>query len=343
MSNTEPLVSVIVPVYNSEEYLPYCIKSILNQSLKNLEIILIDDGSKDISPQICDSFAEKDSRIKVIHQENGGIAKAQNAGLDAAQGEYIAFADNDDILNKNNIEYLLSALQNTGADMSKARWQQFGISHLDDIVRQASRGATSPNTINVFNEPLRAYQTVFSKILRLVGEHTGHNTEARYFNEANWCRLYKRELWNDIRFPEGMYAQDVMVAGKLYARMNKVADVDRILYYWLQSPNSVTHKERSFSFYHDNVVAGIVNFEYALKHGILPARSYYTLVGSINEEATAPDITEPVNQLQYEADLQKKNSLLARLTRHQRMQCAVLHKIRLFEKGIYDRKIKNMA
>lgn len=100
MSNTEPLVSVIVPVYNSEEYLPYCIKSILNQSFKNLEIILIDDGSKDISPQICDSFAEKDSRIKVIHQENGGIAKAQNAGLDAAQGEYIAFADNDDILNK---------------------------------------------------------------------------------------------------------------------------------------------------------------------------------------------------------------------------------------------------
>ena len=102
MPNIEPLISIIVPVYNSEKYLSRCIESILAQSFRNLEIILIDDGSKDASSSICDSYAASDSRIKVIHQENGGIAKAQNTGLDIAHGDYIAFADNDDILDRHN-------------------------------------------------------------------------------------------------------------------------------------------------------------------------------------------------------------------------------------------------
>ena len=91
------------------------------------------------------------------------------------------------------------------------------------------------------------------------------------------------------------------------------------------------------------MAAGITNFEYALEHGVMPARSYYTLIGSINEEATAPDINESSNRIQYEADLKKKAELLERLTTYQRLQCAALQKIRLFEKGIYDRKVKNMA
>ena len=343
MNAANPLISIIVPVYNAEQYLRYCVDSILQQTYANLEVILVDDGASDASPSICDEYAAKDKRVTVIHQPNGGIAKAQNAGLDASHGEYIAFSDNDDILDAHNIEYLLHALLSTGADMSKARWQQFGVSQLNNIAAQAAAGAQAPGTVNVFKEPLHAYQTVFSKALRLIGDHTGHNTEARYFNEANWCRLYKRELWDGIRFPEGMYAQDVMVAGQLYTRMNKVADIDCVLYYWLQSAGSVTHKERSFGFYHDNVVAGITNFEYALERGMLPARSYYTLVGSVNEEATAPDIDDPGNRDQYEADLRKRDELLARLTTHQRMQCAALQKIRLFEKGVYDRKVKNMA
>ena len=105
-------------------------------------------------------------------------------------------------------------------------------------------------------------------------KHTETNTEAKYFNEANWCRLYKRELWNGIRFPEGMYAQDVMVAGKLYSRMSKVADVNHILYFWLQSPESVTHNERSFKFFHDNVIAGVSNFNFAINNGILPKAQF---------------------------------------------------------------------
>ncbi|MBW3087466.1 glycosyltransferase [Bifidobacterium sp. 82T24] len=340
MSNE--LVSIIVPVYNAEKYLRYCLDSIVGQSYRNLEIILVDDGAEDSSGTICDEYAARDSRVRVIHQENGGIAKAQNAGLDAATGAYIAFADNDDILDRCNIELLLHALESTGAAMSKARWQQVGVSQIADTVAQAAVGAEPPETTTVFRNPLLAYQTVFCKSLRLIGSALGRHTEARYFNEANWCRLYRRELWDGIRFPEGMYAQDVMVAGELYSRMDKVVDVDEVLYYWLQSSGSVTHAERSFGFYHDNAAAGIANFRHALNEGVTPARSYYTLVGSVAEERTAPDFEAPESQRQYESDQAEMRELLAALSPIQRLCCATLQKIRLFEKHIYDRKVKAM-
>ena len=97
----EPLISVIVPIYNVEKYLNRCIESIVNQTYKTLEIILVDDGSPDNCPQICDEWKEKDNRIKVIHKKNGGLSDARNAGLDIAQGEYIAFVDGDDFLEEN--------------------------------------------------------------------------------------------------------------------------------------------------------------------------------------------------------------------------------------------------
>lgn len=342
MPNSTPLVSIIVPVYNAEDYLRYCVDSILQQSYANLEVILVDDGAKDSSPQICDEFAAQDNRVTVIHQENGGIAKAQNTGLDAAHGEYIAFADNDDILDRHNIEYLLHALQNTGADMSKARWRQFGVSQLDEVAQEAATGAETPSKITVFEHPLAAYQTVFCKSLRIIGDKLGRSTEARYFNEANWCRLYKRELWDGIRFPEGMYAQDVMVAGDLYIRMRKVADLGVDLYNWLQSAGSVTHQERSFGFYHDNFAAGAANFRLCLEQGVRPGRSYYTLVGALHEETTAPDFSDALNEQQHKADQDELNELLGKLSYVQRLHCAMIRQIRLLEKHIYDARIKNM-
>lgn len=343
MTNTaEPLVSIIVPVYNAEQYLKYCVDSILGQSHQNLEIILVDDGSTDSSAKLCDAYATLDQRVKVIHQENGGIGTAQNTGLDIAHGRYIAFADNDDILDRRNIELLLHALQTTGADMSKARWRQFGASQIEHIMSQAQEGAVDPEHISVFKNPLHAYQNVFCKSLRLLGTGLGLNTEAKYFNEANWCRLYTREVWENVRFPERMYAQDVMVAGKLYAQMNLVADIDVNLYNWLQSPQSVTHQERSFSFYHDNLRAGVHNFSYAIERGITPARSYYTMVGAVNEERTAGDATLPEYVHQNETDRIQLATLLQQLGWTQRVRCAVLRYLRLVEKHIYDRTIKNI-
>lgn len=337
-----PLISIIVPVYNAVDYLHYCIDSILGQSYTNLEVILVDDGATDGSSSICDEYAALDSRVTVIHQSNGGIAKAQNAGLDAAHGEFIAFADNDDILDRHNIEYLLYALRSAGADMSKARWRQFGISSLESVAQDASHGASRPGKITVFRHPLVAYQTVFCKSMRLVGSRFGRNTEARYFNEANWCRLYRAELWNGIRFPEGMYAQDVMVAGELYLRMDKVADLDVNLYNWLQSSGSVTHTQRSFGFCHDNFTAGAANFRLCLEQGVRPGRSFYTVVGALREETTAPDFHEPANQAQHDVDEAELAELLGRLTPMQRAQCKATRQLRLLEKYVYDVKIKNM-
>lgn len=342
MTQDSPLVSIIVPVYNAEKYLRYCVDSILGQSYTNLEVILVDDGATDSSPAICDEYAVQDDRVMVIHQTNGGISKAQNAGLDAAHGEYIAFSDNDDILDRRNIEYLLHALLSTGADMSKARWRQFGVSQLETVAAEAAVGADAPGTITVFEHPLAAYQTVFCKSLRLIGDRLGRHTEARYFNEANWCRLYKRELWDGIRFPEGMYAQDTAIAGSLYVRMSKVADINVNLYNWLQRPESVTHQKRDFSFHHDHVTAAMRNYQLCVNHGVLPMRSYYTLISELQAEKESPNAQTLKYQKKYEIDKQSTNELLSLLTYKQLLCCAMERRIRLFEKYIYDKSIKKM-
>lgn len=350
-----PLVSIIIPVYNAEKYLRYCVDSILQQSYTNLEVILVDDGAKDSSPSICDDYAQSDSRVTVIHQPNGGIAKAQNTGLDAAHGDYIAFADNDDILDSRNIELLLHALKSTGADMSKGRWRQFGVSQLPTICNEAAQGADEPHHITVFRNPLRAYQSVFCKSLRIIGERFGRHTEARYFNEANWCRLYKRELWDELRFPVGHYAQDIRMAGPLYSRMYKVADVDATLYYWLQEPDSVTHSKRTPTFWHDNVLSAAENFQFTLNQGIVPYRNYFGLTASVRDEgrglhhansstgsAQAQFTISAEDIKNYQDDVQNMKSLIRRLAPSQRFLCKILYFIRSGENLIYNRRIHSM-
>lgn len=368
--NENPLVSIIVPVYNSAKYLSGCVDSILAQTYKNIELILVDDGSKDDSGKICDSYASKDSRVKVIHQQNGGISRAQNAGLDAVSGEFIAFADNDDILDCKNIEILLNAILQSGASMSKAKWRQFGLSSLEQIKKEAGLSARglgaeksqvtarleNATQIKIVKNPLKAYQTVFCKIFRIIGNKLGKNSEARYFNEANWCRLYKREIWQGVRFPEGKFAQDTAMASVLYSRMNCVAHVDEVLYYWLQREDSVTHKMRDAGFYHDHIDAVRANWDLCLKHNVVPARSYYTMVGNLRYERCALKSGEntlnggkssdaeiqKIYEKNYVKDVEFAKSAVKKLTILQRAQCFTMACVRNLEKIIYDYKIKNM-
>ena len=363
--NENPLVSIIVPVYNSAKYLSGCVDSILAQTYKNIELILVDDGSKDDSGKICDSYASKDSRVKVIHQQNGGISRAQNAGLDAASGEFIAFADNDDILDCKNIEILLNAILQSGASMSKAKWRQFGLSSLEQIKKEAGLGAEKSQAterlekmpqIKIVKNPLKAYQTVFCKIFRIIGNKLGKNSETRYFNEANWCRLYKREVWEGVRFPEGKFAQDTAMASVLYSRMNYVAHVDEVLYYWLQRADSVTHKMRDAGFYHDHIDAVRANWDLCLEHNVVPARSYYTMVGNLRYELCALKSGEntlnggknsdaeiqKIYEKNYAKDVEFAKSAVKKLTILQRAQCFTMACVRNLEKIIYDCKIKNM-
>lgn len=340
MKNEYPLVSIIVPVYNAELFLPYCLSSILTQSYSNLEVILVDDGSTDSSPSFCDKIACTDNRIIVIHQKNRGIASAQNTGLNTVHGDYIAFVDNDDILDRRNIELLLRALLETGASMSKARWQQFGLSQLEEIKEKASIGVKAAAKYTILKNPLYLYQTVFCKSLRVIGNTLNFATEAKYFNEANWCRLYKREIWDKIRFPEGQYAQDTAIASNLYKIMPTVVDIETCLYYWLQRPDSVTHKMKSSSFYHDHVVAARRNMEICFNQRITPARSYYTLMGNLQHEKKVAKTDEEIQQ--YNRDEIIAQSLTSSLSPMNRLLCETLRQIRYFEKTVYDHKIKNM-
>ena len=135
------LISVIVPVYNVEAYLPRCVDSILAQTYKNLEIILVDDGTKDRGGVICDEYAAKDPRVKVIHKENGGLSSARNAGIDVARGEYLAFVDSDDYLEPEAMEVLLNAAVSNNVRLTCA-----GRYDVDSVTGRRTRGLCPPKT-----------------------------------------------------------------------------------------------------------------------------------------------------------------------------------------------------
>lgn len=321
-----PLVSVIVPVFNSAAYLDACVTSILEQDYPRLEVILVDDGSSDGSGAVCDRLGASDERVVVIHRENGGIAAAQNSGLDVATGELVTFCDNDDLMSTRMIGRLVEILLATDADMSCCRWHNVGASNAAAL-REAN-AEEAPGRFISFNQPGRRYQEVFSVVERRL-----RHRELEYFSEANWGKLYRRELFDGLRFPEGSYAQDVAVAMDLYQRMRVVASCDDALYYWLQRSDSVSHNLRTTRYYHDIVRAHGRAFESALGSGILPARAYFGLSALRFERRSA---TIAADRALYEKDRQYVASLKSRLTRRQRARCAVLRAVRLLEVQIYN-------
>lgn len=324
-----PTVSIIVPVYNAEPYLTACVDSILEQDHRELQVILVDDGSTDGSGAICDGFADSDDRVVVIHRENGGIAAAQNSGLDAALGDLVTFCDNDDLMSARMISRLVEIMRATNADMSCCRWFNVGASSAAAL--RESHATDPPGRFISFDQPGRHYQGVFSVLLRRVTRR-----ELYYFSEANWGKLYRRELFEGIRFPEHRYAQDVAIAMDLYQRMSVVASCEDTLYYWLQRADSVSHNLRSTAYYHDIVSAHGRCFEVALAAGILPARAYFGLKAIRFEKRSA--VTAADREL-YEADRTWVDGLLRSLSFSQRLRCTVLHWIRLFEVQLYNRTV----
>ena len=177
------LISVIVPVYNVETYLPQCLESILDQDHKELEIILIDDGSTDASGKICDQYAARDSRIQVIHQKNGGAAAAKNAGLRAATGEYLAFADSDDYLEPGAYRYMLQTLKETGAQVGEFSFRYVSQNGGEDHVIYPERELVG----------MKEYLLRFTK-----GWHCA----------LLWNKLYRRDLFDGVFFEEGHRIDD---------------------------------------------------------------------------------------------------------------------------------------
>ena len=216
----DELISVIVPVYNVAPYLDRCVGSIVDQTYRNLEIILIDDGSTDASGDMCDIWAERDSRIRVIHKPNGGQSEARNMGIDRSTGDYLSFADPDDWLDTLMLETLYSAIKgNHGVDMAVCG---FAMVYADKTKERRCSG----------------------RIYTLTSDEAIHDVvyDRWPVSTASSCnKLYKRRLWDTVRFPVGMYFEDAYIRSPMYAQCEKIAVVDQNLYFYYQRADSSVH------------------------------------------------------------------------------------------------------
>lgn len=239
------LISVIVPVYKVEEYLRECVDSIISQTYRNLEIILVDDGSPDNCPAICDEYAGKDKRIIVVHQQNGGLSGARNAGLDIASGEFICFVDSDDVLHPQYCEILLNGILLKDTDFSACQVKRFCSS--DEII-------ISECSDYLFRK-ISFHDFVYKQITR--------NMET-----GVWNRLFKKELFNELRFKNGKLHEDIIFAGNLFEIDDlSTSLVDTELYFYRQRENSIiTSQTQRGVCSVDRIFAGDYLFSKALKN-----------------------------------------------------------------------------
>ena len=211
-----PLISVIVPIYNVEKYLARCVDSNVNQTYKNLEIILVDDGSPDRCPQMCDDYAKKDSRIKVVHKNNGGLSDARNAGMVVATGEYISFIDSDDYVSDDFFECLLDVMNKENSDIAECSVVKF----------------YEDNRFDEFSDDLsvKTYDTQ-DAMSALIAENP--------FHQHVWNKLYKTELVKDIPYAVGKLNEDEFWTYRVFGRANKVARINKTMYYYFQRSSSI--------------------------------------------------------------------------------------------------------
>ncbi len=211
------LISVIVPVYKVEAYLDHCVQSIIDQTYKNLEIILVDDGSPDRCPQKCDEWAKKDSRVRVIHKKNGGLSDARNAGLEIAQGSYICFVDSDDWVDTHYIEYLYQGIRQSGAEISAC-----------DIRIVYDHDADTPTDIAPFQFVINTPESAIGTLIK------GHTYRA-----VAWNKLYSAKLLESESFAVGKYNEDEFFTYRILAKANSTAYINIPLYNYLQRSGSI--------------------------------------------------------------------------------------------------------
>lgn len=210
-------ISVIVPIYKVEDYLDRCVETIVNQTYSNLEIILVDDGSPDNCPKMCDNWAQKDNRIKVIHKTNGGLSDARNAGLEIATGELIAFIDSDDWVSLHMFEDLLKAMDETNADVIECNYKY--VYEGDEVA-----------DISYDEQSICAYNAE-QALKELLSE--------RKLKNVVWNKLYTKEIIGDIRFEVGKIHEDVFFTYQILGKAKCVAKLEEELYYYLQRNDSI--------------------------------------------------------------------------------------------------------
>ena len=217
MCEENDLISVVIPVYNVEQYLPKCIESIMNQTYKNLEIILVNDGSTDGSQKICEEYKSIDNRIKIINKENGGLSDARNVGIDNSSGNYITFIDSDDYIDDDYVYTLYKSLISYNADMSIASHK---IIYPKRIIDKATDEKFCANS-----------KKVLEKILYDEG-----------IDLSAWGKLYKKILFNNIKFPKGRLFEDSATTYRLIDESKKIAVNSKSVYNYVIRKNSISNE-----------------------------------------------------------------------------------------------------
>lgn len=228
-----PAISVIVPVYKVEDCLPACVESILAQSFRDFELILVDDGSPDRCGEICDAYAESDPRVRVIHQENQGLSGARNSGMDVAQGEYITFIDSDDLVTKDCLAVFYSVIREHDADIVTGLSYDFPDGHL-------------PESFYVHEQRVPSCDVFEGKAASL--EHYAGNWK---LSVSAATKLFSRELIRDMRFPVGRVHEDQAFVPPAYYQSRKVVYIDTSVYYYRVRQGSITHQSFSLKRYDD--------------------------------------------------------------------------------------------
>lgn len=243
MSEDQCLVSVIIPVYNVRDFLEPCVESVLNQTYENLEVILVDDGSTDGSGELCDVYAKRDTRIVVVHKENGGLSDARNAGLDLAKGGYFAFLDSDDCFSSNAMETMVRDVQATSCDIAVC-----------NMVRLYWDGSVEPfycpTTERVAYMGPRRYETLV---------------------QPSVCnKLFRAELFDGVRFPKGKLYEDTYVYHILLHRANGVVMTGEKSYWYRSRAESIMEQPRYTEKYFDFVEAVWKRATFLTEHDVHP-------------------------------------------------------------------------
>ena len=248
----DPHVSIIVPVYKVEKYLQKCLDSIAAQTYKNLELILVDDGSPDRCGEMCDSFEKTNSYTKVIHQKNQGLSAARNSGIDCAAGEYLMFVDSDDYITEDCVAYLLGLIQKYDADIAVSG------------LRYINEGKQLPESNGISIDECLTPEEAIARMCYGKG-----------FGCYGPGKLYKAELFHNYRFPVGKLYEDLATTYKVIGDALRVAYGNKIVYYWIQRSGSIMHSQFDRRHFDGMEAAeGLIDYVTERYPGALPAARF---------------------------------------------------------------------
>ena len=284
------LVSVIVPVYNVEQYLPRCVDSILSQTYKNLELILVDDGATDSSGTICDEYAAKDSRVRVIHKENGGLSSARNAGIDIASGEYLEFVDSDDWIEPDTVESMLGMAVASNVELVAG-----GRYDVKARTGEKKKGLCPPRTEVISGEEM------VSRMFRW------DNCDS-----AAPDKLFHRRLFAQIRFPYGKVCEDVPIMYKIVLDAGRVGLLSKPIYNYFHRPGSITFSSISEKNFHFSEHTAVIYPDILKNHPQLKQEARYLRVRSLVYSVQSVDLASPADQQRFASRCQAERKELRR-------------------------------